>query len=77
MNPQSSDGGPPDSRDEKGQRFCCSFPDLDRQWRGEDSGVHEIADSLQVNPDSLLPVRLVSHHMRLLGVLCRKAMPTG
>jgi len=38
-----------------------------------DSGVQELAGTLDVRTDDLLPVRLVSHHTRLLGVLCRKA----
>lgn len=32
----------------------------------------ELAEALGVPLDELLPVRLVSHHMRLLGVLARK-----
>lgn len=38
-----------------------------------ESGVQKIAEALDVEEGALLPVRLVSHHMRLLGVLCRKA----
>ena len=37
-----------------------------------DSGIANIAKELNVKADSLLPVRLVSHHMRLLGVISRK-----
>ena len=36
------------------------------------SGVEQIAKALDVEIDSLRPVRLVSHHMRLLGVLASK-----
>jgi hypothetical protein len=35
------------------------------------SGVMEIAAALGIEPSILLPVRLVSHHLRLLGVLYR------
>lgn len=35
------------------------------------SGAEELAAALSVSLDDLLPVRLVSHHMRLLGVLAR------
>ena len=35
-------------------------------------GATEVAAALGVTADTLLPVRLVSHHLRLLGVLCRK-----
>ena len=35
----------------------------------QNSGFLEIADELNQTPESLKPVRLVSHHMRLLGVL--------
>jgi hypothetical protein len=36
------------------------------------SGAEELAAALGVPPAELLPVRLVSHHLRLLGVLARK-----
>lgn len=36
------------------------------------SGVEELAAALLVPVNELLPVRLVSHHLRLLGVLARK-----
>lgn len=35
------------------------------------SGVQEVARALDTAIDRLYPVRLVSHHMRLLGVLHR------
>ncbi len=35
-------------------------------------GAELVADALGVPLDSLLPVRLVSHHLRLLGVLARR-----
>jgi len=35
------------------------------------SGVEELATALECSVSELLPVRLVSHHMRLLGVLRR------
>jgi hypothetical protein len=35
------------------------------------SGVMEIAAALDIEPSVLLPVRVVSHHLRLLGVLHR------
>ena len=41
---------------------------LDKPGGGSD----EIARSLGVSSSELLPVRLVSHHMRLLGVLVRR-----
>jgi hypothetical protein len=46
---------------------------FDRFLERPESSASEIAKSLEVETDTLLPVRLVSHHMRLLGVLCRKA----
>lgn len=46
---------------------------FDRFLEKPESGVRDIAESLEVESDALLPVRLVSHHMRLLGVLYRKA----
>lgn len=36
-----------------------------------DSGVQAVADALNTSVDALQAVRLVSHHMRLLGVLWR------
>jgi len=36
------------------------------------SGIDEVARALGVPKSDLLPVRLVSHHMRLLGVLARR-----
>ena len=36
-----------------------------------DSGIKEIADELNCIAETLIPVRLVSHHMRLLGILYR------
>ena len=36
------------------------------------SGAEELAAALSVSLAELLPVRLVSHHLRLLGVLARK-----
>jgi hypothetical protein len=36
------------------------------------SGARELADAIGVEISALLPVRLVSHHMRLLGVLARR-----
>ena len=36
------------------------------------SEVNEVAEALGVPTAGLLPVRLVSHHMRLLGVLARR-----
>jgi hypothetical protein len=36
------------------------------------SGARELAETLGVAMPDLLPVRLVSHHMRLLGVLAQK-----
>ena len=40
---------------------------LDRQG----SGAEELAKALSTKLDALIPVRLVSHHMRLLGLLRR------
>ena len=37
-----------------------------------ESGADELARSLDMPLEDLLPVRLVSHHLRLLGVLARK-----
>ena len=36
------------------------------------SGVEEISHALEVEASELLPVRVVSHHMRLLGLLQRQ-----
>jgi hypothetical protein len=36
------------------------------------SGIQTIAAALDTPVSALLPVRLVSHHLRLLGVLARK-----
>ena len=44
---------------------------FDRFLDRPDSGAQDIADQLDVALEDLLPVRLVSHHMRLLGVLHR------
>ena len=44
---------------------------FDRFLDRPDSGAEEIAASLDVPLADLLPVRLVSHHLRLLGVLAR------
>jgi hypothetical protein len=45
---------------------------FDRYLDKADSGAGEVAEALEVPPAGLLPVRLVSHHLRLLGVLARK-----
>lgn len=44
---------------------------FDRFLDRPDSGVQEIAEALRCDPNSLIPVRLVSHHLRLLGVAYR------
>jgi len=44
---------------------------FDRFLDREDGLAQEIADALGVPLERLRPVRLVSHHLRLLGVLCR------
>lgn len=44
---------------------------FDRYLDKSDSGVGVVAATLGVGPADLLPLRLVSHHMRLLGVLAR------
>jgi hypothetical protein len=36
-----------------------------------DSGAQEIADAVEAPLDAFLPVRVVSHHLRLLGILHR------
>jgi hypothetical protein len=46
---------------------------FDQYLDREDSGVAEVAAALGTTPDQLLGVRLVSHHLRLLGVLHRAA----
>src|SRR5436309_13927433 len=45
---------------------------FDRFLDRPDSGAEVIAAALEVPLADLLPVRLVSHHLRLLGVLARK-----
>jgi hypothetical protein len=45
---------------------------FDRYLDKPNSGVEEISDALEVEARELLPVRVVSHHMRLLGVLQRQ-----
>ena len=45
---------------------------FDRYLDKPNSGADELADALEVSLGDLLPVRLVSHHLRLLGVLARK-----
>lgn len=42
---------------------------FDRYIDKHNSGFLEIAKAMQKMPDELRPVRLVSHHMRLLGLL--------
>ena len=44
---------------------------FDRFLDKPDSGIEELTTALAVPVAELLPVRLVSHHMRLLGVLAR------
>ena len=44
---------------------------FDRFLHKPDSGAQEIAKALECPLNKLIPVRLVSHHMRLLGVLAR------
>jgi len=44
---------------------------FDRFIDREGSGAQDIADAVGVQLDTMLPVRLVSHHMRLLGILHR------
>src|SRR4051794_13126379 len=45
---------------------------FDRYLDREGSGAEEVALALGVPLGELLPVRLVSHHLRLLGVLARR-----
>lgn len=45
---------------------------FDRFLDRDESGAVELADVLGVPLADLLPVRLVSHHLRLLGVLARR-----
>ena len=42
---------------------------FDRYLDKPDSGAEKISRIFGLQPEQLLPVRLVSHHMRLLGVL--------
>jgi hypothetical protein len=44
---------------------------FDRFLDRPDSGIQKIADALHCKPEALIPVRLVSHHLRLLGVMRR------
>ena len=44
---------------------------FDRFLDKSDSGAQEIANAVGVPLDSFMPVRLVSHHLRLLGILHR------
>ncbi|MDB5035804.1 MAG: hypothetical protein JWQ98_3045 [Chlorobi bacterium] len=44
---------------------------FDRYLDKPGSGATDVAEHLKASPDDLLAVRLVSHHMRLLGVLHR------
>jgi hypothetical protein len=45
---------------------------FDRFLDKRDSGAEDLAAALGVAAGELLPVRLVSHHLRLLGILSRK-----
>jgi hypothetical protein len=45
---------------------------FDRFLDKPDSSAEELVEALAVPLAELLPVRLVSHHMRLLGILARK-----
>jgi hypothetical protein len=45
---------------------------FDRYLDRPDSGAEAVAEALGAPVGELLPVRLVSHHLRLLGVLARK-----
>ena len=44
---------------------------FDRFLDKRDSGAEELVDALGSDLDRIIPVRLVSHHMRLLGILHR------
>jgi hypothetical protein len=44
---------------------------FDRYLDKPGSGAADVAEQLGASPDQLLAVRLVSHHMRLLGILHR------
>ncbi len=44
---------------------------FDRYIDKPNSGFSELVQELKLKPEPLLPIRLVSHHMRLLGVLAR------
>jgi hypothetical protein len=46
---------------------------FDRFFDNPTSGATELAAALGVPLVALLPVRLVSHHLRLLGVLARRS----
>ena len=50
-----------------GQRILVDTCRVDR----EGSGALEVAQALGTSMDSLVAVRLVSHHLRLIGVLNR------
>ena len=45
---------------------------FDRYIDKPDSGFAELAQAMQKTPQELLPVRLVSHHLRLLGLLAQE-----
>lgn len=45
---------------------------FDRYLDRPESGVRELCASLDTRIEGLIPVRLVSHHLRLLGVLSRR-----
>jgi hypothetical protein len=45
---------------------------FDRFLDRPDSGAAELASALGVDLPELRPVRLVSHHLRLIGVLARR-----
>jgi hypothetical protein len=45
---------------------------FDQYLDKENSGVEELAQALDASVEDFLAVRLVSHHMRLIGVLLRK-----
>ena len=46
---------------------------FDRYLDKSDSGAADLAKELGVMLENIFPVRLVSHHMRLLGVLSRRS----